>query len=83
MGLQRHLETPLIPPCNTILFSRHAERLKGMLDSTSGNIVIGGTFDLDNKFMEPTIVTGVDIKDSTMKVAILRKDSLAGEDDNI
>ena len=37
---------------------RHAERLKAMLDATSGTIAIGGKVDVDEKFMEPTIITG-------------------------
>ena len=52
---------------------RHAERLKAMLDATSGTIAIGGKVDVDEKFMEPTIITGVDWSDATMKVIKGRK----------
>ena len=54
--------------CN-IDFFRHAERLNTMLQSTKGNIAIGGRIDVDNKFLEPTVITGVDKEDSTMQVA--------------
>ena len=40
-----------------------------MLQSTKGNIAIGGRIDVDNKFLEPTVITGVDKEDSTMQVA--------------
>lgn len=53
-----------------IVSTRHAERLNGMLQSTEGNIVIGGKIDVDNKFLEPTVITGVTMEDSTMQEEI-------------
>jgi len=50
-----------------IVSSRHLERLSGLLKQTKGTIVVGGKSDLDTKFMEPTIVTGVDWQDALMK----------------
>ena len=43
-----------------------------MLQSTAGNIVIGGKIDVDNKFLEPTVITGVTLEDSTMQVTFSR-----------
>ena len=40
-----------------------------MLQSTKGDIVIGGKIDVDNKFLEPTVITGVTLEDSTMQVS--------------
>ena len=49
-------------------YNRHAERLDKMLQATKGKIEIGGRLDIDNKFLEPTVITGVDLEDSTMQV---------------
>jgi len=53
-----------------IVSTRHAERLDKMLQATKGNIEIGGRLDIDNKFLEPTVITGVDLEDSTMQEEI-------------
>jgi hypothetical protein len=52
------------------LYCRHAERLKAILDTTKGTIAIGGKVDVDEKFMEPTVITGVDWSDACMKVGV-------------
>ncbi len=54
---------------------RHAERLNGMLQSTKGDIAIGGKIDVDNKFLEPTVITGVTLEDSTMQVSFYKRES--------
>ena len=51
-----------------IVSNRHLDRLQGMLSTTNGNVVVGGRSNPDDKFMEPTVVTGVGLDDSTMKV---------------
>lgn len=53
-----------------IVTTRHAERLKAMLEASSGKIAVGGHVDVAEKFMEPTILTGVDWNDPTMKEEI-------------
>jgi aldehyde dehydrogenase (NAD+) len=53
-----------------IVSTRHAERLNGMLHSTNGDIVLGGKIDVDNRFLEPTVITGVTLEDSTMQEEI-------------
>ena len=51
-----------------IVTNRHLDRLQGMLSKTNGNVVIGGKSNSDDKFMEPTVLTGVSLEDSTMQV---------------
>lgn len=41
-------------------------RIKKMLDNTSGKIVIGGTMDAEDLFIEPTVVEVTDPKDSLL-----------------
>jgi len=53
-----------------IVSTRHAERLKSILDKTQGDIVVGGTIDVHNKFLEPTVITGVELNDATMQEEI-------------
>ncbi|EXJ89803.1 aldehyde dehydrogenase (NAD(P)+) [Capronia epimyces CBS 606.96] len=45
---------------------RAFNRIKKMLDSTSGKIVIGGTMDADQLFIEPTVIEVSDPKDSLL-----------------
>ena len=40
-----------------------------MLSKTNGNIVIGGKCNVSEKFIEPTVITGVNFDDSTMQVS--------------
>lgn len=51
---------------------RHFERLVGLLNDTKGKIEIGGGSDESSQYIEPTVVTDVDIDD------ILMKDELFG-----
>jgi aldehyde dehydrogenase (NAD+)/aldehyde dehydrogenase (NAD(P)+) len=44
-----------------------ASRIKGYLDGTKGDIVIGGNVDTQTCYIEPTIVSNVDGDDSTMQ----------------
>lgn len=52
-----------------IISHAHFDRLKGMLDSTKGTIVLGGTDDADReqKFIAPTIVRDVRPDDALMQ----------------
>ena len=51
-----------------IVTTRHLDRLQGMLSKTSGKVAIGGRSNQDDKFLEPTVITGVGMDDSTMQV---------------
>ena len=51
-----------------IVSERHFDRLQAMLSKTNGNVAIGGKTNREDKFMEPTIVTGVGMDDPIMKV---------------
>jgi aldehyde dehydrogenase (NAD+) len=51
-----------------IVNTRHAQRLVGYLENQ--NIVAGGDYDIENKFMEPTIVLIEDISSPVMKEEI-------------
>jgi len=42
-------------------------RLKGLLDGTKGDIILGGEHDASTKFMAPTIVNNVALDDVLMK----------------
>ena len=43
------------------------QRLKGMLDNTTGKIILGGEMDADQLFIEPTIVEVSDVNDSLLQ----------------
>ncbi len=47
-----------------IVSSQQFSRIKKMLDNTSGKIVIGGTMDAEQKFIEPTVIEVSDPSDS-------------------
>jgi len=49
---------------------RHFSRLKGLLDSSSGEVVVGGESDLDDLYISPTIIINVSKEDSIMKEEI-------------
>lgn len=51
------------PDYSRIVNIRAFNRIKKMLDSTSGKIVIGGTMDADQLFIEPTVIEVSDPKD--------------------
>jgi len=53
-----------------IVSNRHLDRLQGMLSKTNGDVVVGGRSIPEDKFMEPTVVTGVGMDDSTMQEEI-------------
>jgi len=53
-----------------IVSIRHAERLKNILNGTKGSIAIGGKLEVDDKFLEPTVITGVNVDDATMQEEI-------------
>jgi len=42
-------------------------RLKGLLENTKGEIVLGGEVDASQKFMAPTIVKNVKMDDALMQ----------------
>jgi len=42
-------------------------RLKSLLDSTGGTVVVGGKTDEDNNYVAPTLVVDVPLTDSLMK----------------
>jgi len=44
----------------------HFERIRTLLQNTNGEIVIGGKFDAEKLFFEPTVVKNVTVKDSLM-----------------
>ncbi|KAH9048419.1 NAD-aldehyde dehydrogenase [Lactarius hengduanensis] len=49
-----------------IISASHFARIKGLLDRTDGQIVFGGSTNEEKKFIEPTLVTGVNGDDSLM-----------------
>jgi aldehyde dehydrogenase (NAD+) len=56
----------------TIIHPRHAGRLQGLLDSSSGEVVRGGSgnIDVEAKYVPPTILVGPDFNDRVMKEEI-------------
>ena len=52
------------PDYGRIVSAQAFSRIKKMLDNTSGKIVIGGTMDAEQKFIEPTVVEVRDTSDS-------------------
>lgn len=54
------------PDFGRIVNRRSFDRLKKMLDNTSGKIVAGGTMDAENLFIEPTLVEVSDVNDSLL-----------------
>lgn len=67
----RHAEFFPEGPANSKSYSRvvtsgHFDRLKGLLDHTSGEIVIGGESDASTKYISPTVVKDVSTDDSLM-----------------
>jgi len=51
------------PDYSCIATDRQWQRLKGLLESTKGKIVIGGTMDQATRFLEPTVVEVPDVND--------------------
>jgi len=54
------------PDYGRIVNNRQWTRLKKMLDSSKGRILIGGTMDEADRFLEPTVVQVDDINDSLL-----------------
>ena len=54
------------PDFGKIVNRKSFDRLKKMLDNTSGKIVAGGTMDADKLFIEPTLVEVNDVNDSML-----------------
>ncbi|KAF1950616.1 aldehyde dehydrogenase [Byssothecium circinans] len=55
------------PDYARIVNARQYQRIKKMLDDTNGKIVLGGTMDEADLFIEPTVVLVTDINDSLIK----------------
>jgi len=53
-----------------IVTDRHFTRLQAMLSKTKGSLALGGSCKPEDKYMEPTVVTGVDLDDATMQEEI-------------
>ena len=53
-----------------IINERHYDRLAALLTETKGNITYGGAMHKKEKFIEPTIITDVDMSDSLMSQEI-------------
>ncbi|OBZ86842.1 Aldehyde dehydrogenase, dimeric NADP-preferring [Choanephora cucurbitarum] len=50
-----------------IVSERHVKRIADMLNQRqSGEIVVGGTIDLEDRYVAPTLVTGVDFDDPSL-----------------
>ncbi|KAI0319244.1 NAD-aldehyde dehydrogenase [Amylostereum chailletii] len=49
-----------------VISTAHTERIKSMIENTKGKIAYGGASNVEKKFCEPTIVTDVQMDDSTM-----------------
>jgi beta-apo-4'-carotenal oxygenase len=54
------------PDYGHIVNRRSFDRLKKMLDNTSGKIVAGGTMDADQLYIEPTLIEVSDVNDSLL-----------------
>ncbi|KAJ8105899.1 hypothetical protein OPT61_g9899 [Boeremia exigua] len=55
------------PDYGRIVNQRQFQRIKKMLDSTNGEVVIGGTTDEDELFIEPTVVVVQSMDDSLLR----------------
>jgi beta-apo-4'-carotenal oxygenase len=55
------------PDYSRIVNNRHFHRIKAMLDNSNGKILIGGTMDESQNFIEPTLIQVYDVEDSLMK----------------
>jgi aldehyde dehydrogenase (NAD+) len=52
-----------------IINSRNFDRLENILKNTDGKIAYGGKTDRDDRFIHPTVVTGVTLKGKKFKKA--------------
>lgn len=55
------------PDLSHIVNEHHFTRLKTMLDTTRGTVVVGGHADAASKYMAPTFIDGIDSTDSLMQ----------------
>ena len=55
------------PDYGRIVNERQWRRLKNMIDESNGKILMGGTMDEAEKFMEPTVIQVADLNDSLIK----------------
>ncbi|KZM24096.1 aldehyde dehydrogenase [NAD(P)+] [Ascochyta rabiei] len=55
------------PDYGRIVNQRQFQRLKKMLDSSNGKIVVGGTMDEDDLFIEPTVVQVDSVDDALLR----------------
>jgi len=53
-----------------IVNTNHFNRIKNLLDNTSGTVKYGGNTDASNNYIHPTIITDVNLQDSTMSEEI-------------
>ena len=49
-----------------IVNEAHTERIKSLLDNTTGSIVLGGDIDVEKRYVAPTVVRDVKGDDSLM-----------------
>jgi len=54
------------PDYGRIINNRQWKRLKGMIDNSKGKILIGGTMDETDRFIEPTVIQVDSIQDSLL-----------------
>ena len=55
------------PDYARIISKAHCTRLQGYLDDKPGNIIHGGRFDIENRYMEPTLIGDVRMDSKMMK----------------
>ncbi|KAI0749987.1 aldehyde dehydrogenase [Daedaleopsis nitida] len=53
-----------------IVSQKHAARIKGLLDNTKGEIILGGKVDVEKRYVAPTIVNNVSADDSLMSECV-------------
>uniref|UniRef100_A0A2A4JQY4 Aldehyde dehydrogenase domain-containing protein n=1 Tax=Heliothis virescens TaxID=7102 RepID=A0A2A4JQY4_HELVI len=55
------------PDFARIINSRHFSRLQALVDASKDKVAIGGSYDANDKFIEPTIITNVVASDKIMQ----------------
>jgi len=58
------------PDLGRIVNQRHFKRLVGLIESSSGKTVIGGKYDADELYIDPTVLVDVSPEDPVMKEEI-------------
>ncbi len=56
------------PDFGRIVNARHFARLKDLMDSSAGEVVVGGKTDLESLYIEPTIIRNVSPDSKIMRV---------------